>query len=236
MLLLPVGMNYRTERLPLVTLSLIATTRWSGSFPSVSISARRPIRLWIMGHLWLIPAQSFFWTYFTSMFVHAGIFHLLGNMFSSSCSAHAWRTSSGAGDFRLLSCRGIGGGIGLCRDDSGSFCVHGSDGRRIRRHQRVHGHVSTAARGRGYRIQIFRLVFFVYMRAGEFEVPAWMAIIFYFAMDLIGAVIGMFSEHRQRRGVRRACGRISRRAGLVAFYNWKVRAARGSRRAARTHH
>jgi len=33
------------------------------------------------------------------------------------------------------------------------------------------------------------------MRAGEFEVPAWMAITVYFATDLFGAVIGMFAKH-----------------------------------------
>ena len=37
--------------------------------------------------------------------------------------------------------------------------------------------------------------FLIYMRAGEFEIPAWVAIAFYFPRICLGAVLGMFSEH-----------------------------------------
>ena len=78
---IPVGMNYRTERLPLVTLSLIGlnTLVWlvsmicffstdgeseSGSWSISGWSRRNSICVCLL----------------TSMFVHSGIFHLLGNM------------------------------------------------------------------------------------------------------------------------------------------------------------
>jgi hypothetical protein len=41
---------------------------------------------------------------------------------------------------------------------------------------------------------------FGYIRAGEFEVPAWVALVFYFGKDLLWAVIGMFS-HTSGSGV-----------------------------------
>jgi membrane associated rhomboid family serine protease len=37
-------------------------------------------RDWLAFNLGLIPAENVWWKYFTSMFVHAGFFHLLGNM------------------------------------------------------------------------------------------------------------------------------------------------------------
>lgn len=35
---------------------------------------------WVMENLWLIPAESHWWTYITYMFVHGGLLHLVGNM------------------------------------------------------------------------------------------------------------------------------------------------------------
>src|SRR5487761_2583323 len=79
--ILPVGMNYRTERLPIITLSLIGlnTLIWFVAMICF-FSTDGESDKWIMAHFWLIPEQSHWWTYLTSMFVHSGIFHLLGNM------------------------------------------------------------------------------------------------------------------------------------------------------------
>jgi len=78
---LPVGMNYRTERYPVVTLSLIAinTLIWLISF-ICAICTDGDSQYWVYTHLWLIPAESHFWMYLTHMFVHSGFFHLAGNM------------------------------------------------------------------------------------------------------------------------------------------------------------
>src|SRR4051812_37391114 len=81
LLLLPVGMNYRTERLPIVTLSLIGVNIvvYVISLACFFLT-QGASNLWIYENLWLIPADSLPWTYLTSMFVHSGFFHLLGNM------------------------------------------------------------------------------------------------------------------------------------------------------------
>ncbi len=79
---IPTGMNYRTERLPMVTFTLIGinTLVWLVSLIGEIATQGDSQVCKVITHLWLIPAQSYLWTYLTSMFVHAGIFHLLGNM------------------------------------------------------------------------------------------------------------------------------------------------------------
>ena len=133
---------------------------------------------WIMQHLWLIPAQSVLWMYLTSMFVHAGIFHLLGNMIFLFLFGSCVEDLIGRLRFAIFYL--VGGLVAelvYIAMIAGTFRFHHADGRRVGRHQRVHGHVSAAARRRGHRVQIFFLVLSS-CKAGEFEVPAWMAIIF----------------------------------------------------------
>src|SRR5690349_10565543 len=81
-IVLPVGMNYRTERgLPIVTLSLIGVNTLIYLISVVFFFATQgDSKVWEMQNLWLVPAVSYPWMYLTSMFVHANIFHLLGNM------------------------------------------------------------------------------------------------------------------------------------------------------------
>ena len=35
---------------------------------------------WVFQYLWLKPAVSYWWTYLTAMFVHGGFWHITGNM------------------------------------------------------------------------------------------------------------------------------------------------------------
>src|SRR5262245_2972861 len=80
-IILPVGMNYRTGRMPVVTFTLIGLNVVVYLVGLVfTLSQGKDAAIWIYQHLWLIPAQSTLHTYLTSMFVHAGFFHLLGNM------------------------------------------------------------------------------------------------------------------------------------------------------------
>src|SRR2546423_748567 len=81
LILLPVGMNYRTERLPVVTLSLIGVNTLVYLVSLIFFFATDGgSDKWILQNLWLVPSASYPWMYLTQMFVHAGIFHLLGNM------------------------------------------------------------------------------------------------------------------------------------------------------------
>src|ERR1700744_1746678 len=47
--------------------------------------------------------------------------------------------------------------------------------------------------GANIEFKYFFWFFLIYVRAGEFEIPAWVAIGIYFVLDLIGAVLGMLS-------------------------------------------
>lgn len=78
---LPVGMNYRTERFPIVTFTLIGlnTLVWLISLICLFCTAGSS-QVWIYHHLWLVPGNCTWYAPLTHMFVHAGILHLLGNM------------------------------------------------------------------------------------------------------------------------------------------------------------
>jgi membrane associated rhomboid family serine protease len=81
-IILPVGVDYRAKRYPVVTFTLMGICvvvylahtiiRLSGNTEAVDE--------WVFGHLWLVPSEAHWWTYLTSQFVHEGFFHLLGNM------------------------------------------------------------------------------------------------------------------------------------------------------------
>ena len=45
------------------------------------------------------------------------------------------------------------------------------------------------------KIEFKYFIWFIIIRAGEFEVPAWVPIIFWFAKDLLWALVGMTSKH-----------------------------------------
>jgi membrane associated rhomboid family serine protease len=216
----PVGMNYRTERLPLVTLSLIClnTLVWLVTLVCY-FSTDGASDDWIMAHLWLVPEQSHWWMYLTSMFVHAGIFHLLGNMIFLFLFGACVEDIIGRLRFAIYYLAGglvaefayvamtpehfvstipMGGASGAISACMGMYLLLRADA--------------------DIEFKYFAWWFFIYMRAGEFEIPAWMAIIFYFAMDLIGAVIGMFSEHGSGVAFGAHVGGFLGGLGLVAFY------------------
>jgi membrane associated rhomboid family serine protease len=221
----PVGMNNRTERLPLVTLSLIGLNTLVYLVSLVCFfNTHGQSDDWILDHLWLIPAQSHLWMYLTSMFVHSGIFHLLGNMIFLFLFGSCVEDIIGRLRFAIYYLAGglvaefayvamtpehfvstipMGGASGAISACMGMYLLLRADA--------------------DIEFKYFAWWFFIYMRAGEFEVPAWMAIIFYFAMDLIGAVIGMFSEHGSGVAFGAHVGGFLGGLGLVAFYNWKVR-------------
>jgi membrane associated rhomboid family serine protease len=223
---IPVGMNYRTERLPVVTLSLIGlnTLVWLVSL-ICTFRTDGESDLWIYQHLWLIPSACTWNACFTSMFVHAGIFHLLGNMIFlflfGSCVediigrlrfAIFYLVGGLIAEFvyiammpeHFLSPRPMGGASGAISACMGMYLL-----------LRANADIE---------FKYFFWFFLIYMRAGEFEIPAWVAITFWFAKDLLWAALGMISKHGGG-GVAFGAhvGGFLGGLALVAAYKWLAR-------------
>jgi membrane associated rhomboid family serine protease len=219
LIILPVGMNYRTERLPVVTFTLIGinTLVYLVSL-FFFFDTQGESDLWIMQHLWLIPANSVLYTYLTSMFVHAGFFHLLGNMIFlflfGSCVEDI------IGRWRFLIYYLLGGLVAeltyIAMTPEHFMSIHPMGG--------ASGAISTCM---GIYLLLradadveFKYFFwFIYIRAGEFETPAWIAISFWFLKDLIFAVLGFFNQS-SRGGVAFGAhvGGFLAGLGMVFFY------------------
>jgi len=221
---IPVGMNYRTERYPVVTLSLIGinTLVWLVSLVC-AISTQGESNLWILKHLWLIPSACTWNACFTSMFVHAGIFHLLGNMIFlflfGSCVediigrlrfAIFYLVGGLVAEFvfiamspeHFMSPQPMGGASGAISACMGMYLLLRADAD----------------------IEFKYFLWFIYIRAGEFEIPAWVAITFWFVKDLFWAVLGLVSKNN-RGGVAFGAhvGGFLGGLALIAIYKWLAR-------------
>ena len=189
-IVLPVGMNYRTERLPVVTLTLMGLNILVylvslGFF----VGQGEQADLWIIQHLWLIPEQSTWYTYLTSMFVHAGFFHLLGNMlylFLFGCCVEdligrwwflglyllggflAQLTHIAGSPDHFASELPMGGASGAISTCMGAYLV-------LRTQVKID-------------FRYFALIFFRFF-SGEFSLPAWVVMSFWFAKDLFFAAL-----------------------------------------------
>jgi membrane associated rhomboid family serine protease len=85
-IIIPVGVQYTARRYPMVTftlmglntaLYLVSFFMWLGNLGD---GADNTAGDWQIHHLGLIPAEKTWYTFFTHMFVHGGLFHWLGNM------------------------------------------------------------------------------------------------------------------------------------------------------------
>lgn len=191
--IIPVGMNYRTERIPLVTFSLIGinTLIWIITF-FCAVGTDGESDAWVYTHLWLVPSACTWYAPLTSMFVHAGPLHLIGNMIFlflfGACvedmigrlrfavfylvgglvAEMVYLAMSPAHFNSLIPMGGASGAISACM-----------------------GMYLLLRAGVNIEFKYFIWLFLFYVRAGEFEVPAWVAILFYFGKDLFYASLGM---------------------------------------------
>jgi hypothetical protein len=76
----------------------------------------------------------------------------------------------------------------------------------------------------GADIEFKYFFWFIYIRAGEFEIPAWMAITFWFLKDLLWAVLGLVSKN-SGGGVAFGAhvGGFLGGLAMVAVYKWIVK-------------
>jgi membrane associated rhomboid family serine protease len=218
---IPVGMNYRTDRYPVVTLSLIGlnTLIWLVS-TVFFFSTNGDSEYWILDHLWLIPAVSYPWMYLTSMFVHAGFLHLFGNMIFLFLFGSCVEDMIGRLRFTIFYL--IGGlaaelcFIAMTPDHFASEMPMGGASGAISACMGMYLMLRASAE-----IEFKYFLWFLIVRAGEFEVPAWVPILFWFAKDLLWALIGMTSKHHGG-GVAFGAhvGGFLAGLGLLALHKW----------------
>lgn len=188
----PTGMNYRTERMPVVTLSLIGVNTLVYVVGFICFFATHGASEdWITDNLWLKPSESHIWTYLTSMFVHAGLFHLLGNMlflFLFGCCVEDI-----VGRLKFLIFYLIGGVVA-------EFMFIAMSPEHFSDKIPMGGASGAICACMGMYLMLraradiefkYFIWLFVYIRAGEFTVPAWVAIGFYFLSNLLWAIVGM---------------------------------------------
>lgn len=192
-------MNYETKRYPVVTLSLIGINTLVYVVSLIYFfSTGGDSDTWIMQNLWLIPAKSYWWMYFTSMFVHGGILHLAGNMIFLFLFGCCVEDMIGRVKYALMY---LAGGlaaeftyIAFSPDHFASTIPMGGASGAISACMGMY----LLLRGNDD-IEIKYFFWFFVIRAGEFELPAWIAIGFWFLSSLIGMFIDMASQ--QHSGV-----------------------------------
>lgn len=220
---LPVGMNYQTQRLPVVTFTLIGINTFIWLVSDIFFFATHGnSELWIFHHLWLVPAQSSLLTYLTSMFVHGGFFHLLGNMiflFLFGCCVEDILGRVRFTVFYLVS--GLVAQLAYIAFSPEHFASTIPMGGASGAISGCMGMYLLLRAGAEIEFKYFYWFLFAYVGAGEFSVPAWAAISFWFLKDLFWMVLGYYLPHGGG-GVAFGAhvGGLLAGLGLVAAYRW----------------
>jgi len=187
---IPTGMNYRTERLPVVTFTLIGLNSviWLISAICFLMTDGESLR-WEAYHLWLVPADCTWYAPLTSMFEHSGPFHLIGNMLFLFLFGSCVEDMIGRARFLIFYL--LGGFIaevvyiGMSPDHFQSVIpMCGASGAI----SACLGMYLMLRAGADIEIKYFFWLY-VYIRAGEFEIPAWVAICFWFGEQLLSAAL-----------------------------------------------
>jgi len=220
---IPVGMNYRTERLPLVTLSLIAINTFVYLISLFFFfQTDGESELWIIHHLWLTPSDCTWNACITSMFVHAGFFHLFGNMVFLFLFGSCVEDMIGRLRFAIFYLLGglVAEFVFIAMSPEHFMSPHPMGG--------ASGAIS-ACMGMylllraGADIEFKYFFWFIYIRAGEFEIPAWLAITFWFGKDLFWALLGMNSKSGGGVAFGAHVGGFLGGFALIAVYKWLVK-------------
>lgn len=199
--LLPVGVDYRARRYPVVTFTLMGICVVVYLVTLLLGLANGPdVEEWVVSNLWLIPSESHWWMYFTSLFVHEGFFHVAGNMvylflFGACVEDIMGRPRFIA--FYLIS--GLASEFMHIAISPGHFASEIPLGG-------ASGAISGCIGGFllvFLRTKIeFKWVFFFWFRiwSGEFFLPAWIVISFWFLSDL-GMMVLTLATGKQGEGI-----------------------------------
>jgi membrane associated rhomboid family serine protease len=196
-IIIPTGVNYRTDRMPVVTFSIMGVNAllylislvmfWSGGASEEND--------WLVDHFGLIPAESIWYTYITSLFVHAGFFHLLGNMMYLFLFGSCVEDILGRWQYVIFYL--IGGLVA----DFGHILASAGNFDSTLPTVGASGAISACMGGfvlllHGNKID-FKYILFFFFRffVGEFALPAWLVMSFWFLKDLVFALLAASSPN-----------------------------------------
>lgn len=188
--IIPVGVDYRARRYPIITFSLMGACvlLYVVSFLLLlTYGNDDERRYWLIENLGLVPANPTWFSWITSMFVHAGLFHLLGNMIYLFLFGACVEDLIGRGWFLLFYL--VGGLFANVAD----VMLSGSEYADI---PLVGASGAISACLGGFVVMLartkinFRYVVILFIRfwSGDFWFPAWPVISGWFILDLFSAI------------------------------------------------
>ncbi len=190
----PAGVDYRARRYPVVTFTLIGLNVLVYLVTlAVRLNGGSAVDPWIYEHFWLIPAQSTWYTYLTSLFMHSGLTHLVFNMLYLFLFGACVEDLIGRTKFTVLYLLGgLIASLTYIAAAPGHFTsripVGGASGAIM---ACIGGFLLFLARTKVEFKWVFVLLFFFVFRvfSGSFFLPAWLVISFFFGGDLLGEVL-----------------------------------------------
>lgn len=197
-MIIPTGVDYQARRYPMVTFTLMGLNVlvylltlffWfkdrSLEMDTIEAFKQNSLEYWWQQNFWLVPSKSLWHTYITNLFVHAGFFHLLGNMIYLFLFGSCVEDIIGRWQYVLFY---LFGGlvadfthVAFTPEHFGSVIALGG----------ASGAIS-ACMGAFLILLPEREIEFKYFilgRAGEFFLAAWLVMSFYFLTDLFWAVL-----------------------------------------------
>jgi membrane associated rhomboid family serine protease len=185
MIILPVGVDYQAERYPVVTFWLmgINTVIFAGQFAAFLSGVGEDIYM----TFGLVPGQPVLWAWITSMFLHGGFLHLIGNMIYLFLFGSCVEDILGRAKFLAFY---LGGGL-MANIIQVMFTTEmGKDIPIIGASGAISACIGAflmvlPKTGINFRY----LIFWIY--SGEFWLKSWIVITIWFAMDFIGFIIDL---------------------------------------------
>ena len=195
---IPVGVEYQARRYPVMTFSLIGLNTvifLTWFIQRVSSGGGWDESGWYES-MWLIPATSPWYAWITTLFVHAGFLHLIGNMVYLFLFGSPVEDMMGRWQFLVFYL--LGGlasdfaYVGLTADHFASDIPLGG----------ASGAISACMGAFAFLLfrrkiefkWVFLVIFIFRIFTGDFFLPAWLIMSFWFLQDLVSALLS-FSRH-----------------------------------------
>lgn len=243
-LIIPVGVQYTARRYPVVTFTLmgINVALYLISFflwlAHLNEGLGNSAGDWFIENMGLVPADRAWYTFFTSMFVHAGFWHLLGNMIYLFLFGSCVEDTIGRWQYVLFY---LAGGLGAAlvymlmipSPDSTAAVASGfGDGVQVLSADEIpmvgaSGAISACIGG--FLLLLaktkinFRYILFFFFRffSGDFWLPVWLVVSFWFLTDLFWAIVS-YNVPEANDGTAFAAHVGGTLTGLAMMGGWKV--------------